>query len=155
MDEGSLTFRMEHSDPLTLKVPRLTKLFLIPPNHETITCLVGISADFQIFQIHAKHPPNPSLTIHSTTSLPGHVRPSLIVPVDPMVWNRTASELIVSISKEGDLDFWAEESSHGWKATGRVRTGKKNIYRARCSSAKKTVLGTSYALRLRGSDGAL
>ncbi|KAG8805495.1 regulator of (H+)-ATPase in vacuolar membrane [Serendipita sp. 400] len=64
----------------------------------------------------------------------------MILPVDPMIWNRTASELLLSVSEGGDLEFWAAEAGTSWKRTGHVATGRKEIIKGRCSSAKKTVL---------------
>lgn len=136
-----LTVRMLGIEPLTLQLPKLTNLFLIPPNHDSITCLIGITETYQILQIHAVHPPEPSLTLRSTTSLPmGTTSPAWILPVDPMVWTSSASETLLTISKEGDLDFWAADTSESWRKTGSVRTGRENITRARCSSTKKSVL---------------
>ncbi|KAG8772808.1 regulator of (H+)-ATPase in vacuolar membrane, partial [Serendipita sp. 398] len=126
--------------PSKLSLPLLTSLFLIPPNHDHITCLIGVTESFQILQIHAIHPPDPSLVVQSTSSLPNLSKPIMILPVDPMIWNRTASELLLSVSEEGDLEFWAAEAGTSWKRTGHVATGRKEIIKARCSSAKKTVL---------------
>lgn len=128
--------------PMTLQLPTLTDMFLIPPNHESLTCLIGISETFQILQIHAMHPPEPSLTIHSVTQLPESSRETaMILPVDPMVWVSNGADTLLTISKEGDLDFWTRDQSEGWRKTGRVRTGRENITKARCSSTKKSVLG--------------
>ncbi|KAG9049871.1 regulator of (H+)-ATPase in vacuolar membrane [Tulasnella sp. UAMH 9824] len=61
-------------------------------------------------------------------------------------------DAFVSISPEGELSFWAAVASNGiggrggvrdlpgWRCTGRVRTQRKKITMAQCSSAKKTVL---------------
>ncbi|KAG8835972.1 regulator of (H+)-ATPase in vacuolar membrane [Serendipita sp. 399] len=139
-DERALSVQMSSTSPPKLSLPALIDLFLIPPNHDHITCLVGITESFQVLQIHAIHPPDPALVIHSNSSLPNFSKPNMIVPVDPMIWNKTASELLLSVSEEGDLEFWAPEGRTSWKRTGHVATGKKNIIKARCSSAKKTVL---------------
>lgn len=132
--------RMGYIEPLTLQLPELTDIFLVPPNHESIMSLIGIASDHRILQIHAKEPPEPYLTVYSTNSLPESAHPAVILPVDPMVWNSSVSEMILSISEEGDLNFWAPEANHTWRKTGSVKTGRKNISRARCSTAKKTVL---------------
>jgi len=64
-----------------------------------------------------------------------------------MSWSRTRSfeehDTLLSISDDGELSFWIpeEETSSGWRCTGRVRTGKRNFALASCSSAKKSVLG--------------
>lgn len=144
--QKTLSVRLRDLEPLTTSIPTLTDLFLIPPNHGTLTCLIGITEAFEILQIHVVHPPNPSLTIHSTTSLPKGCDPVMIMPVDPMIWKTPSVEVLLSISGEGDLEFWAMDSSEEWRRTGRVKTNRKNIARARCSSTKKTVLGTPLAL---------
>jgi hypothetical protein len=144
--QKTLSVRLGDLEPLTTSIPSLTDLFLIPPNHTLLTCLIGITETFEILQIHVMHPPNPSLTIYSTTSLPKGYNPVMIMPVDPMVWKTPSVEVLLSISAEGDLEFWAMDSSVGWRKTGRVKTNRKNIARARCSSTKKTVLGTYLTL---------
>ena len=62
----------------------------------------------------------------------------------------TQHDVLVSISNEGELAFWVpepespctQESERGkWRCTGSVHTSRKEIRMARCSSAKKTVLG--------------
>ncbi|KDQ14428.1 hypothetical protein BOTBODRAFT_159267, partial [Botryobasidium botryosum FD-172 SS1] len=80
---------------------------------------------------------------------------------------RRQHDVLVSISEEGELAFWefsvglgsiknseGERYSAGgggnegkgtgvdvtWRCTGKIRTGRRNIAMARCSSAKKTVL---------------
>lgn len=76
-------------------------------------------------------------------------------------------DVLLSVSEDGELAFWAleedfaaaaggaggvEQEGKGgqkecgdgaseWKCTGRVRTGRRGIGRARCSSAKKSALG--------------
>lgn len=76
--------------------------------------------------------------------------------------------MLLSVSEEGELAFWVPENgltsttstgagngiSKGlsgkhsqqmqqaaWKCTGKVRTGRKGLAIARCSSVKKSVLG--------------
>ena len=72
--------------------------------------------------------------------------PALILPVDPMVWTANGADTLLTVSKGGDLEFWAADMSEGWRRTGSVRTGRENISRARCSSTKKSVLGMSEVL---------
>lgn len=70
-------------------------------------------------------------------------------------------DVLLSVSEDGELAFWVPEGhavnapagpvnleSNGitkteaaWKCTGKVRTGRKGLTMARCSSAKKSVLG--------------
>lgn len=85
-------------------------------------------------------------------------------------------DTLLSVSDDGELAFWVPENglldllggdvktngihvngalvngdaqtpSNGWRCTGRVRTGRRGLSRAACSSAKKSVLGTSICLR--------
>jgi hypothetical protein len=69
----------------------------------------------------------------------------LILPVDPMAWatypETAYREMLLCASSEGVLSFWAPENDCQWVMTGRVPTGRHQIRLARCSSAKKTVLG--------------
>ncbi|KAG8885003.1 regulator of (H+)-ATPase in vacuolar membrane [Tulasnella sp. 331] len=108
------------------------------------------------------------LRLQETKPLPVDSPPALIMPVDPMAWrpptdkDRTVANLghrhmtrdaFVSVSPEGELCFWVASTSisglngkrkttelPGWRSTGRVRTRRREIAMAQCSSAKKTVL---------------
>lgn len=137
-----------------LPVPALSSLFsLLPsPSH---TLLIGITEDSSIVQIHI--PSNSATTsspvLYSNTPLPLPAAPRFILPVDPMAWGSHSQstqqhDVLVSISTEGELSFWIPEpelstSDRGkWRSTGSVHTNRQNIRMARCSSAKKTVLGT-------------
>lgn len=52
-------------------------------------------------------------------------------------------DVLLSVGSDGELMFWVPEGKGiGWRCTGSVRTGRKDIRVARCSSAKKTVLST-------------
>lgn len=84
----------------------------------------------------------------------------MILPVDPMGWGRdqgsTIHDTLLSVSRSGELVFWVPDESPlpsqitgttlddalGWRCTGSVKTKRTGITKARCSSAKKTVLGT-------------
>nr|XP_019014432.1 WD-repeat protein [Kwoniella pini CBS 10737]OCF53213.1 WD-repeat protein [Kwoniella pini CBS 10737] len=105
------------------------------------------------------------------------VIPKMILPVDPMGWHQSVidwttdtplQDLILTISSDGDLEFWTprigghlagqqldekvkygdiacenrevEKGDEAWIKTGTVKTGRQNILMARCSSRKKTVL---------------
>ncbi|KAG8914981.1 regulator of (H+)-ATPase in vacuolar membrane, partial [Tulasnella sp. 417] len=111
-----------------------------------------------------------TLTLQPTKPLPVVVPPEWIMPVDPMSWNPPSDagkphgplgllpkgitnanrDAFVSISPEGELSFWSAVMSNGngdgagdlpgWRCTGRVRTQRRKIVMAQCSSAKKTVL---------------
>ena len=72
-------------------------------------------------------------------------------------------DVLLSVSEDGELAFWVPEGGltsptramngnvkvvngttkqrAAWKCTGKVRTGRKGFTMARCSSAKKSVLG--------------
>jgi hypothetical protein len=77
-----------------------------------------------------------------------------------------ACDVLVSVSADGVLSFWTAALEHnakimmttrgaaqpstttvngggGWVCTGSIRTGRTGIRLARCSSAKKTAVGTS------------
>lgn len=86
-------------------------------------------------------------------------------------WKNDAplQDMILTVSKAGVLEFWSPELGHHyngerahkdrvptrghdkhddsadkpWRRTGTVRTGRERVVMARCSSRKKTVLGTS------------
>lgn len=121
------------------------------------------------------------LTLQKTKPLPVAVPPEWIVPVDPMSWNPPSDagqsvgpfgllpkaitdanrDAFVSISPEGELAFWAAVASNGkngelpgWRCTGHVRTQRKKITMAQCSSAKKTVLGMFRHQRARADTDA-
>lgn len=85
----------------------------------------------------------------------------MILPVDPMAWGLsrhqfwTQHDALLSVSEDGELAFWKPEEcvlskpeqekeegpeGNGWRCTGRVRTARKGIVKASCSSAKKTAL---------------
>ena len=64
-----------------------------------------------------------------------------------MAWSSnqgTASErdVLLSLSSTGELEFWVPEDNvaQPWRRTGKVRTGRIGLRKARCSSAKKTAL---------------
>ncbi len=87
----------------------------------------------------------------------------MIQLVDPMAWEKKSSwaehDALLSISEAGELGFWVpeertlpglhatidglparKESQSGWRCTGKVKTGRRGIRKAICSSAKKTAL---------------
>lgn len=147
-----------HSQPpVHLSLPPVTSVFVIPSSaHQS--SIVAIASDHSVFHIHISYSPQPSLVMHSHTSLPLASPPMIILPVDPMAWSlpymatgQSIHDVLLSISETGELAFWSfderEESDTGWRCTGTVRTGRKNIRMARCSSAKKS------ALVVPGPDG--
>lgn len=115
------------------------------------------------------HSPSVTLSLHSHNHLPLDVHPWLILPVDPMAWGMknewVEHDALLSISEEGELAFWIPEdrqvinglstlnSGHsGWRCTGKVKTGRRPIRKARCSSAKKTALGKLPSNPVRSDD---
>lgn len=137
-----------HSNPPSiLSLPRISDLFSCPSKseHESI---IGVTEEKSILHIHITSSPNLGLVLHCNQTLPLAETPKLILPVDPMAWSRTRTleeeDNFLSISADGELCFWVLE--HGksceWRRTSKVRTGRGNFIKARCSSAKKSVLGT-------------
>ncbi|PFH54806.1 hypothetical protein AMATHDRAFT_72570 [Amanita thiersii Skay4041] len=129
-----------HSIPL----PRIISLFSLPSQEEQEN-IFAITTSFIIIQIRVigEH----ELFIHSESRLPLSTPPQKILPVDPMSWstNRTANsehDVLLSLSGTGELQFWLPEgdTSPEWRCTGKVRTGRLGMRKARCSSAKKTAL---------------
>ncbi|KAG8915058.1 regulator of (H+)-ATPase in vacuolar membrane, partial [Tulasnella sp. 417] len=153
------------SKPVLFSLPNIggrTPIACATPS-QTILIYVGIVA----LDDGSKHV---ILTLQPTKPLPVAVPPEWIMPVDPMSWNPPSDagkpngplgllpkgitnanrDAFVSISPEGELSFWSAVMSNGngdavgdlpgWRCTGRVRTQRKKIVMAQCSSAKKTVL---------------
>jgi hypothetical protein len=122
-------------------------LFSVPFDQQN--SILGITEDYSIVQVHVTFSPVPSLTLVSVTRLPLSLPPSFIIPVDPMAWtgpyksSETEHDVLLSVTGDGELAFWIPEeaSSVTWKCTGRVRTGRRGLRKACCSSAKKSVLG--------------
>jgi len=97
------------------------------------------------------------------------------LPVDPMAWSvekkwpgsggsgvgsSGSSDVLLSVSEEGELAFWAldEEAAAAeeepWRCTERVKTGRKGFRTARCSSVKKSALGMRFfLLAMENTDG--
>jgi hypothetical protein len=109
--------------------------------------ILGVNADFEIFQIRATA--DPSLTLISQHKLPVPYTPHLVLQVDPMAWRRShdwsTHDVLLSISGNGEIAFWVPEvnAAYGWRCTRKVRTGRTGFRKVRCSSAKKTVLSMS------------
>ena len=135
---------MHASQSHTISLPPLISLFSLPSQsrHENI---FAITPDFTIIQVRVEG--GRELFIHSTSQLPLSSPPQKILPVDPMSWSSnqgTTSEhdVLLSLSSTGELEFWVPEENEAqpWRRTGKVRTGRLGMKRARCSSAKKTAL---------------
>lgn len=155
--QNTLTVHMQDvTDPITLTIPQtLTNLFLIPPNYDVLTYLVGITSSFDIVQIHVQHlPEEPKVYIDSICLLPENVKPVAILPVDPMEWAVREKDLLLSVSEDGGLQFWVPDAqidsnergrrgqqASAWRCTGSVNSRRRGLFKARCSSTKKSVLG--------------
>lgn len=144
---------------------------LSAPHSNPVRTLVGLTTSYTVLLISATlFGPSPSLRLLSEHALPLSAPPKMVLPVDPMAWvgqlgsKADATEghdVLLSVSEEGELAFWIPENvpsvltvngdarvTNGvakaetvWKCTGKVRTGKKGITMASCSSAKKSCLG--------------
>ncbi|KAF9076123.1 RAVE protein 1 C terminal-domain-containing protein [Rhodocollybia butyracea] len=163
---SSSTLTMHTSPPTSITVPNLVSLFTTPSNDDSHDSIVGITGSLDISHVHlpvgTQRDSSPvMLSLHSHHRLPLDAQPSLIQPVDPMAWGMknewVEHDALLSISEEGELAFWVLEErevvlgiltspSHkdnpGWRCTGKVKTGRQGIRKARCSSAKKTALIT-------------
>ncbi|KAH8120057.1 RAVE protein 1 C terminal-domain-containing protein [Phellopilus nigrolimitatus] len=141
------------SSPVSFDVPRLISLFCLPSGSSDF--LIGITPSYTIVHIEVPsldqpQPPLLKPTSVTSTSLPSSKPLVLVIPVDPMAWSSTrksgnncAHDILLSISNDGELAFWALEKGRfhrSWVCTGHVRTGKTGYRLARCSSAKKTAL---------------
>ncbi|KAF8641123.1 hypothetical protein AX17_000765 [Amanita inopinata Kibby_2008] len=142
--KGTLT--LYASKPHAIPLPSIVSLFSLPSQnkHESI---FAITPDFAIIQIRVDE--GDQLYIHSQSHLPLSSAPQKILPVDPMSWSSSREveaasdhDVLLSLSSTGELQFWIPEESAvtKWRCTGRVRTGRLRMRKARCSSAKKTAL---------------
>jgi hypothetical protein len=160
--QNTLTVHIEDvPNPITVMIPQtLTNLFLIPPNYDVLTYLIGVTSSFDIIQIHVQHPPEePKVYIASTSGLPANVKPVAILPVDPMEWAVREKDLLLSVGEDGGLQFWVPDvptnpgergrkgqqtkENSAWRCTGFVNSRRKGLFKARCSSTKKSVLGAA------------
>lgn len=153
------------SPPSTLSIPSVVSLFPLPNesgHHSAKETLVGItdSQSVAILDILLPRIPgvSPSLALRPFSSLPLASTPKLVLPVDPMAWSGpnthrgrgNGHDVLLSVSEDGELAFWIPiegPTTTEWKCTGTARTLKKGFSMARCSSAKKSVLGVFQTLR--------
>lgn len=136
---SNCTLTLHSTPPTMLSLPPVESLFSLP-SEDGDEFIIGITPDFSIVQVHIKD----GLTLNSHNCLP-IPRPKKILPVDPMAWGLShpwvAHDVLLSISDCGELAFWVpEDSKSHWRCTGKVRTKRTGIKKARCSSAKKTAL---------------
>ena len=169
-ETGLLTLHTSPSTSLSVPPLTLLFVLPAPHSNPTRT-LVGVTTSHSVLLISATlFGPSPSLMLLSEHALPLSAPPTMVLPVDPMAWvgqsgsKADATEghdVLLSVSEEGELAFWILENipsvlaSNGdarvingvaeaemvWKCTGKVRTGKRGITMASCSSAKKSCLG--------------
>ncbi|ESK98022.1 wd repeat protein [Moniliophthora roreri MCA 2997] len=165
--KSNSTLTLHTHPPATLDVPEITSLFTLPTytGHDSI---IGITDDLSIVHIAVESSSSPSrndpplkLSLYSHDRLPISSPSTMVIPVDPMAWGShhpwIEFDALLSISESGELEFWLPEKQkkqmpiangskslcHEWRCTGRVRTGRTEIRKARCSSAKKTALVTA------------
>lgn len=91
--------------------------------------------------------------------------PAFVMSVDPMGWHesvidwkerRPLQDMLVVVNKDGLLSYWTPrldedgastaEGREPWVRTGTVKTAKKDVLLARCSSRKKTAMGQYHIL---------
>ena len=149
--------------PSSIPLPSLQSLFSVPSigSHEFI---IGITPSFSV--VYIVYSPNSQAQNISLTQYSNHFLPikdgtkvKKILPVDPMAWGGsvakewTLRDVLLSVSEDGELAFWSLEVNgtavmdgidHEWRCTGKVHTGRKGFSIARCSSTKKSALGSYF-----------
>lgn len=153
------TLTLHTQPPSSLTLPSINSFFTLP-SKSNIESIIGITDDLSVCHIQLRTAASMTLFLHSHAPLPLSSPPVMIVPVDPMAWGLDhpwmEHNVLLSVSDVGELGFWVPQEITGngsrglngrqnstastWVCTGRVRTGKTAIKRAKCSSAKKTAL---------------
>ncbi|KAK0464982.1 RAVE protein 1 C terminal-domain-containing protein [Desarmillaria tabescens] len=154
------TLTLHTQPPSSLTLPSINSFFTLPSKSDAES-IIGITDDLSVYHIQLRTAGSTTLFLHSHGPLPLSSPPAMIVPVDPMAWGLDhpwmKHDVLLSVSDVGELGFWVpqengpEGASAGlngrenstastWVCTGKVRTGRKAIKRAKCSSAKKTAL---------------
>jgi hypothetical protein len=151
---STCTLTLHTTPELTLPLPPVSSLFSLPPrNAMPYECIYAITAGPtpSICHVHAVSRETPSLSLISQTALPLPSPATFTLPVDPMGWISSHDpagmerDVLLSVDRDGQLMFWIPEGkTSGWRCTGKVRTGRRNIRMARCSSAKRTVLSALF-----------
>ncbi|KAJ8520116.1 hypothetical protein ONZ45_g3052 [Pleurotus djamor] len=152
--ESTLTLHANPPSTIT-GLPSIDSLFTMPSEHG-LESIFAVASDFSIYHILAEPSPDNvyQLRLHSHSQLPLSTQPKMIISVDPMAWSSplhrkdeawTKRDALLSVTPEGELAFWIEDDaeSPSWHCTGRVRTHRTNIRKARCSSIKKSALVVS------------
>lgn len=154
------TLTLHTHPPSSLTLPSISSFFTLPSKSDAES-IIGITDDLSVCHIQLRNEASTTLFLHSHGPLPLSSPPAMIVPVDPMAWGLDhpwmEHDVLLSVSDVGELGFWVpqengpEASPAGlngrqnstastWVCTGTVRTSRKAIKRAKCSSAKKTAL---------------
>ncbi|PBL01184.1 WD repeat-containing protein [Armillaria gallica] len=154
------TLTLHTHPPSSLTLPSISSFFTLPSKSDAES-IIGITDDLSVYHIQLRNEASTTLFLHSHGPLPLSSPPAMIVPVDPMAWGLDhpwmEHDVLLSVSDVGELGFWVpqengpEASPAGlngkqnstastWVCTGTVRTSRKAIKRAKCSSAKKTAL---------------
>lgn len=121
--------------------------------------------------IYRSEKPIVTLISNSTLPIEGGGKPRFVLPVDPMGWHQSTvdwetdtplQDMVVTVTDEGVIEFWTpklgqhlvghrrskvdgNDPNAAWTRSSVVRTERKNVINARCSSRKKTVLGKLFA----------
>ncbi|KAK0208168.1 RAVE protein 1 C terminal-domain-containing protein [Desarmillaria ectypa] len=154
------TLTLHTQPPSSLTLPSISSFFTLPSNSDAES-IIGITDDLSVYHIQLRTAGSTMLFLHSYGPLPLPSLPVIIVPVDPMAWGLDhpwmKHDVLLSVSDVGELGFWVPQedgpdgvcpglngrqtsTASAWVCTGRVRTGREAIKRAKCSSAKKTAL---------------
>jgi hypothetical protein len=103
----------------------------------------------------------PKPTLVSAYALPFSVDrdpPAFVLAVDPMGWHQSVidwkartplQDMLAVVGMNGELTYWTPRLDGGggegadkpWMRTGRVKTGRRLMLLAKCSSRKKTAMG--------------
>ncbi|KAI0695128.1 RAVE protein 1 C terminal-domain-containing protein [Cytidiella melzeri] len=148
------------ADPVSVEISHIVSLFSIASGKNSNSAtLIGITSRSTMLILNVSIPTDLSsaeasylhVSMHSESSLPLDMKPTMILPVDPMGWSgpyasqiQSGHDDLVSVGADGELAFWRINPSNpshiSWKCSGKVKTQRQNIAMAACSSAKKTVL---------------
>ncbi|CAK5264601.1 unnamed protein product [Mycena citricolor] len=140
-DSAREELRLSTQPTSALSLPEIISLFSLPSDSGS-EAIFGITRDFSVIQVKVEAA---GLVLEAHSTLPVST-PKMILPVDPMAWNKLGSwaarDIFLSVSDSGELAFWTRTRNE-WRCTGSVKTNKTGITKARCSSVKKTALVVS------------
>ncbi|OCF41725.1 hypothetical protein I317_04429 [Kwoniella heveanensis CBS 569] len=144
--EGAPEITLQHLDrDSTSPAPPVVLPHFSPTKGDHVEMLLAGQVDERPDVILLSHYRLPTDTVHPNES------PRMILPVDPMGWHQSVidwttdtclQDIVLTISNDGDLEFWTPriEGNEPWIKTGVVKTDRRNVIAARCSSRKKTAL---------------